>query len=276
MTSSTGTVTENRGGLGWLGRWWRESPNAPAVVFLAILPVLVFAIPAMIGRPAISFDNLLQNFPLRVLAGSDIRQGHLPLWNPTIWSGSPLLGGLNGGSFYPGTLLFVVFPAILAWVLNLIAVYWAAGLGMYALLRQFSLRPHACLLAAVTYQFGGAMTGQLVHLGIIQGMGLMPLVVLAEIRLSWAVLGTGPARLEPATQRATASPWPWVTLLAALFGLIFLTGEPRSMAEAELVAPFVVVWLAARPYPGAAVDIARRIRCLLYGVLGALWGAAIG
>ncbi len=256
--------------------WWRDSPDARPIAFLAALPVLVFAIPAMTGHPAISFDNLLQNYPLRVLSGSDIRQGHLPLWNPTIWSGSPLLGGLNAGSFYPGTLLFAALPGVLAWVLNLIALYWAAGLGMYALLRQFRLRPHACLLAAVTYQFGGAMTGQLVHLGIVQGMGWMPLVLLAEIRLSWAVLGTRPMSLEPGGGAERSSPWPWVALLAALFGLIFLTGEPRSMAEAELVTPFVALWLALRSYPGAAVDVASRVRYLAYGLLAALWGTAIG
>ena len=184
-------ATGHRGIKTALGRW-RSSPNAWPLAVLTVIPVVAFGIPAMTGHPAISYDNLLQNFPLRVLSGSDIRQGHLPLWNPTIWAGSPLLGGLNAGSFYPGTLLFAALPAIGAWVLNLIGVYWAAGIGMYVLLRQFSLRPTACLLAAVTYQWGGAMTGQLVHLGIVQGMAWMPLLLLAELRLSWAVLGTGP------------------------------------------------------------------------------------
>ena len=255
---------------------WRGSPNAWPVAFLVVVPVLVFAVPAMIGRPAISYDNLLQNFPLRVLTGAYLREGHLPLWNPTIWSGSPLLGGLNAGSFYPGTLLFAVIPAIGAWVLNLIGVYWAAGLGMYALARQYSLRPLVCLLAAVTYQFGGAMTGQLVHLGIIQGMAWMPLVVLAELRLSWAVLGTGPEPHDPTRPRRFGSPWPWVILLAALLGLILLTGEPRSMAEAEIVASFILVWLVLRSYPGQGVDLRRRVRCLAYGGVGAGWAVAIG
>jgi len=270
-------TTEARAGIGArvVGRW-RGSPNAWPVAFLIVLPVLVFAVPAMIGRPAISYDNLLQNFPLRVLSGSLIRHGHLPLWNPTIWSGSPLLGGLNAGSFYPGTLLFAILPAVGAWVLNLIGVYWAAGLGMYALLRQYSLRPSACLLAAVTYQFGGAMTGQLVHLGIIQGMGWMPLVVLAELRLSWAVLGTGPTPEYRSRAPERGSPWPWVTLLAGLIGVILLTGEPRAMAETEIVASFVLGWLVLRSYPGVRVDVRRRVRCLAYGVLAAGWAVAIG
>ena len=49
----------------------------------------------------------------------------------------------------------------------------------------------------------------------------MPLVVLAEVRLSWAVLGTGPAPGYRSRPLGSGSPWPWVTLLAALIGLIF-------------------------------------------------------
>ena len=237
---------------------------------------MAFGIPAMTGHPAISYDNLLQNFPLRVLSGSDIRQGHLPLWNPTIWAGSPLLGGLNAGSFYPGTLLFAALPAIGAWVLNLIGVYWAAGIGMYVLLRQFSLRPTACLLAAVTYQWGGAMTGQLVHLGIVQGMAWMPLLLLAELRLSWAVLGTGPSGEYRTLPLQQSSPWPWVTMFAAVIGAILLTGEPRGMAEAELVGSFFLVWLVLRSYPEGSVDRFRRVKLLGYGVFGAGWAVAIG
>ncbi len=259
-----------------LVRLVRESPDAWPVAVLVVLPVVVFGSPAAAGHPAISYDNLLQNFPLRVLSGSLFRQGHLPLWNPTIWSGSPLLGGLNAGSFYPGTLLFAALPAVLAWVLNLVAVYWAAGLGLYALLRQYRLRPLACGLAALTYEFGGAMTGQLVHLGIIQGMGWMPLMVLAELRLSWAVFGTGPTAEYRSRPASVSSPWPWVALLAAVMGLNLLTGEPRSMAETEIVGSVLFAWLLLRSYPGDGVDVARRARLFGYVVVAAAWAAALG
>ena len=259
-------------------RRWLASKDRWPVAFLIVGPVLVFAVPAMTGHPPISFDNLLQNFPLRVFSGQLIRDGHLPLWNPAIWSGSPLLAGLNAGSFYPGTLLFAALPGVLAWVLNLFGVYWAAGLGMYALLRQYRLRPLACLLGAVTYQWGGAMTGQLVHLGIIQGMGWMPVLILAELRLSWAVLGTGPeSEADPGPRLGSRqSPWPWVTLMAVILGLIFLTGEPRSMAEAELVVPILLVWWAARGYPGTRVDLRSRLTYVGLAVGATVWGAVIG
>src|SRR6185437_11088061 len=283
-----------------VAHWLFGTADGRSVVVLVLLPVAFYVVPALLGYPAIAGDNAIQNFPLRVFTGQLVRQGHLPLWNPFIWSGSPLLGGLNAGAFYPLTFAFAILPAVTAWVANLLVVYWAAGLGLYLLGRQLRLRPLPCLLAALTYSFGGAMSGQLVHLGVIQVMGWMPLLVLAQHRRSWAVLGTGPPLSNgpagaPTGKAHTAavgegphvaeepgvgapggsSIWPWVTLLAAVVGLVALTGEPRSMAEAEVVAAVVTVWLVLRPYGGWAVTAGRRLAFVGWSGLAAVWGAAV-
>jgi hypothetical protein len=260
-----------------------------AVAVLLLVPLLAFVVPALFGAPALSGDNLIQNFPLRAFSGQLLRHGHLPLWNQFIWSGSPLLGGMNAGSFFPLTLLFVVLPPVSAWVLNMTAVYWVAGLGTYWLLRQYGVRPLAGVLGAAVYAYGGAMVGQMVHLGIIQGMALMPVIVLAILKISWAVFGVGPATrtrsnddglearvADPKESGVPASPWPWVVALALLVGLIMLTGEPRSIAETEIVAVVMALWLALRGYGGAAVDWGRRARFAGAIVLAGAWGVAIG
>ena len=136
-------------------RRWLTTDDGRVVAVLLLVPLLAFVVPALCGAPALSGDNLIQNFPLRAFTGELIRQGHLPLWNPYIWSGSPLLGGMNAGSFFPLTFVFVVLPAIGAWVLNMTAVYWVAGLGMYWLLRQYGMRPLAGFLGAAVYAYGG-------------------------------------------------------------------------------------------------------------------------
>ena len=258
-------------------------PDGRAVAVLVALPLLFFAVPAAFGHPAITGDNLIQNFPLRVLTGTQLRQGHLPLWNPYIWSGSPLLGGLNSGSFYPFTFVFAVLAPVAAWVVNLLGVYWAGGLGLYALARQYQIRPLPAVLGALTYAFSGAMSGQIVHLGVVEGMGWMPLVVLALLRLSWAVLGTGPvgggepALADPGRTehgRRRSSSWGWVALLALLVGLEALTGEPRAIAETEVVGAAVGLWLLLRPYRGR-VAVADRVRFFGCAVVAAVWGIAL-
>ncbi len=60
--------------------------------------------PSSAGRPS-AVTTRSRTSRLRVFSGELLAQGHLPLWNPYIWSGSPLLGGLNAGSLYPFTLL---------------------------------------------------------------------------------------------------------------------------------------------------------------------------
>src|SRR6202167_1600869 len=102
-------------------RGWRRLARGDRWALLVIvgLPVLIFSVPALLGHPALAQDNLIQNFPLRVLTGQQLDSGHLPLLNPLSDSGTPLLGGMNAGSFFPMTLIFAVLPAIFAWVLNL-------------------------------------------------------------------------------------------------------------------------------------------------------------
>ena len=299
-------------------RRWLATGDRRAVLVLVAVPLALFVIPALAGHPAIAGDNAIQNFPLRVLAGTLLRQGHLPLWNPYIWSGNPLLGGLNAGAAYPFTTVFAVFPPVAAWTINMLAVYWAGGLGLYVLLRQYRLQPLPCVLAGLTYAFGGAMSGQMVHLGVVQGMGWMPWMVLGLLRLSWALFGTGPvapagpadtadpdagpadtadpdagpadtadpdagdpdaggqvpvgAAIGPGARR---SPWPWVVLLAAVFALVILTGEPRAMAEAEVVAAAVVLWLGLRPYRTGPVAASRRAAYLGLSALVGVWGVLI-
>ena len=72
-----------------------------AAVLLIALPAVIFGVPALLGHAVLPGDDLTQNFPLRVLAGREIRAGHMPLFDPYIWSGAPLLAGWNAAAAYP-------------------------------------------------------------------------------------------------------------------------------------------------------------------------------
>ena len=64
--------------------WWRRPARSDrwALYWFLIVPAAIFILPALFGHPAIDADNLIQNFPLRVLAGQQIASGHLPLLDP--------------------------------------------------------------------------------------------------------------------------------------------------------------------------------------------------
>jgi hypothetical protein len=234
-------------------RWPRGDVWAVAV--LIALPVLVFGVPALLGHTVLPGDDLTQNFPLRVLAGREIRSGQLPLYDPYIWSGAPLLAGWNAGAAYPLTFLFAVLPPAAAWTINLIITWAVAGLGMFCFLRALRLGSLPGLLGALSFAFAGAMSAQVSHFGLVAGMSWVPVALLSVLRLS--------------ENRSMASRLRWMGVLAGVIGLTILAGEPRAVDDACVTVFIYAVWRVARlgrQWGPAAVSVAA----------GAALGACLG
>jgi hypothetical protein len=239
-----------------------------ALAVLLAIPVVVFVVPALFGHPIVNADNEIQNLPLRALAGADLRHGRLPLWDPYIWSGSPLLGGLNAGALYPFTWLFAFMPVLAAWTVNLMVVYITAAVGTYAFLRQQALRPVSAGFAAASFAFAGSMSAQMVHIGIVQGASWIPWMLLLEQRIAHRLLN----RTDPSRSAPRPSVWGPVTVLGMLGGLVLLTGEPRGMADAAVVVGLAALWhLVTGHAPWKA-----RARFLTSFVMATLLAAALG
>ena len=250
--------------------WPLEPADLRALALLVLVPLAVFIIPTLAGHPVLVGDNLIQNYPLRVLTGQQLRAGHLPLWNPLAFSGTPLLGALNSGSYYPATFLFVVLPNMVAWVLNLVLCYVSAGVGVYLLARWLGLRALASLLAALSYAYMGVMWGQLVHLGVIQGQGLLPWAILSLLVLSERLRANGSS--DSWRRDLERCGWPFVTLVL-LTAAIVLTGEPRSIADLAVVGvitgAFVLLAPSSRP------SLGRRGLLAVAAAVAVGWGVAL-
>lgn len=199
---------------------------------LVALPTVVFGIPAMLGHAVLLGDDVTQNFPLRVLAGQLIRAGQLPVFDPWIWSGAPLLGDWNAGAAYPLTWLFAILPGTLAWTAGLIVTWAVAGLGMYWFLRALRLGSLASFLGALSFAWAGAMPAQVSHFGLVAGMSWVPLMLLAVLRLC--------------QDRPAGSRLGWTAALAATTGLVILAGEPRAVDNACVIMAAYAIWQVAR------------------------------
>lgn len=241
------------------------------MVVLLVLPVVIFGVPLLYGHLFLTGDDLIQNLPLRTLVGQDLRRGIVPLVDPYIYSGTPLLGGFNAGAAYPATWLFGVLPADVAWFLNLSLVYDVALAGMYLFLRRQSISSTAATVGAGVFAFAGFLSAQVVHIDLVEGASWVPWILLSVHALT--------NRPDPSnTWAGTALPKRrlWVAVLAVSAGLSILAGGPESFIDGGTLAVIYLIYrliaqgMWKRPNLGWSV---RSVAAIGVGVVG---GVAIG
>lgn len=201
--------------------WWRlpSAEGALPIAALVLIPVAIFAGAVVVtGHPLLLGDNLLQSYPLRVLVGRDYRHGQLPFWDPYIWSGTPLLAGLNAGAFYPTTFLFAVLPATGAWVITQVFASASVSVGTYVFMRDTGIRKAPSFLGALSFAFAGAIAAQgSVHMDMAEGFASLPWMLIALRRI-----------IEDGR-------WRWTLLLGAAVACLVLAGAPEAILDVSIL-----------------------------------------
>ena len=186
----------------------------------------MFLIPYFFGTTLIAGDDLIQNYPLRVLSGDLIKSGHLPYWDNYIWSGSPLLGGFNAGALYPGTLLFAFISPPLAWSINYAIAYWMGASGIYFFLRKLLISRFAGFFAGLSFAALGSMSAQYSHIDLVQAMGFAPWVLLSFDALILSVSKGLPKSQDFKSFRLSPGA---LAAFSATMALLVLTGSTRGI-----------------------------------------------
>ena len=188
------------------------------------------------------WDFRLVHVPFATLIADSIRHGHMPLWDPYTYCGTPLFANIQAALFYPPVLLaeligawrgLDLIPRLLAFAVVFQII--VAGIGTFALLRALGARAAAAWTGALVYELGCFFAAQAEHMGAMHGATWLPLIWLCVVQLR--------ARIR----------WHWMALLAVALALTIFAGLPQvavasfgsALALAILMALFRVgAWRA--------------------------------
>jgi hypothetical protein len=150
--------------------------------FILLSPVFLTGKALFWGTPALQF------IPWWDWAWQTLRGGHLPLWNPLLGMGAPLIANYQSALFYPPNWIYFLLDAVggapgMAWgQAILVAVHLAwAGLGMVYLTRRIGLGELAQTVSGLAYGLSGYLVARSGFLSINAAAAWTPWVVLMSM-----------------------------------------------------------------------------------------------
>lgn len=197
--------------------------DALAVLALALLPFLFFwplFVPGA-GRNYFEGGDFVDQFyAFAVHEARSFAAGRLPLLNPYAYAGSPFWADIQAAVAYPPSLITVLASVVvlgrlpfLALELEAVAHIGLAAIFTYLFARRVLHSRPGALVAALTFAFGGYLTGYPpLQLAVLETVAWLPLALLG---VEWLL----DSRVDP--RRGVA-------LLAAALGLAILAGHPQN------------------------------------------------
>src|SRR5437868_3635333 len=155
-----------------------------AAVAVTLAPILYFITPILKGHVLCPDDGILQNVPFRVAAAQMIKAGFLPLWDPYIFSGMPLLAAAQPGVLFPLNWFYLIFNPRIATNLMMLSAYMLAALGAYLCARRSHSSVAGAGLTSLVWQASAFLVAQVGHTNIVHTAALLPW-------LFWAIDGYG-------------------------------------------------------------------------------------
>ena len=167
---------------------WLLSPASDRKAWAAL--VLGAAVLTLFAQALFSANTLVstangdlanQFYAWRDFGFSELRKGHLALWNPYIYCGAPYFAGFQSALLYPPNWLFLFLPLVFALNFSMALHVFLAGFFAYLWLSSNRLCFLASLFGAFIYMFGGAYFLHVTpgHLSNLCTMAWIPLVFLS-------------------------------------------------------------------------------------------------
>jgi hypothetical protein len=196
-----------------------------------VLAVAVLFHRLLLGEVLFWGTPSLQFYPWREMASSALRRGRLPLWNPLVGNGAPLLANYQTAVFYPPNWLNLILPTehLMGW-LGMLHLVWA-GLGMIAYLRRLGIDRLGQGVGALAYALSGYLVSRFGFLSITSAAPWLPWLL-------WALDGLWDAEGRTLRRR--------VAMLGGLVGMQLLAGHAQTTFYSLLLAGLYALWRAVQ------------------------------
>lgn len=210
------------------------------VALSALVGLALFVVAVFLDRFVFESEPLLRGsgdlrrdfLPLYEVTYAWLAAGELPLWNPHHLTGIPLLGALQGGTFYPGHVLYLLLPTHIALAVSTALHLVGIALGLVWFGRTLGLTPAAALLPAIAVPLRGVAQWWVLWPNMLEASAWLPVGCVAVVRLARGERGAAP-------------------LLAGATGLAALAGHPQvGLFLALTWGTLLAALLAARPTSG--------------------------
>ncbi|GAB4397395.1 MAG: hypothetical protein OHK0052_19630 [Anaerolineales bacterium] len=199
------------------------------------------------GRALFWGVPVLQFMPWWDYAARTLAQGSLPVWNPLVGAGAPLLANYQQALFYPPNWLYLLLYALgglplMAWgqaILIALHFFWGAW-GMARLLRDLKLSPLAQWVGALAFGFSGYVVARAGFLSINAAVAWLPWILLFTRRIVCCeFVENSRAISAPKSNHLSL-----LTALALSFAMQLLAGHAQTTWYTGLLAAlWAVFWL---------------------------------
>ena len=242
------------------GRLWRRLPDLSLMLFLALMPLVMFHQQTLGDRTLLPTENLyqylphsayrqvaqapavphnhllsdlvLQNYQWKTFIRQQLAQGEIPLWNPHQFAGIPFLAAGQHSALYPLGMVYYLLPLSAAYGWFTALHLWLAGLFMAGLMRGLGGSRYAAALAGLVYQLSGFMIVSAVFPMMLAAAVWLPLILwmienILRGRGFWIFRGTA---------------IPWVIGGALAIGCNALAGHIELTVYTLLTAAFYAIF----------------------------------
>ena len=126
----------------------------------------------------LQWDSLAQYYPWRHFAAQELQRGHIPLWNPFEFTGTPFVANAQSAVFYPLNLPFWLFDTAYAFGVAALLHTLLAAFSTYFLCQRWRLSRAASVISAVAFSFCGYLAAWVLLPTLFSTASWLPLCLL--------------------------------------------------------------------------------------------------